>query len=528
MQRLVVTKARLMKTSTTRFATLVASTALIAVACFAASPTPDATSAPGVSTWNVATAPTPTGSWYAVTFADGQFVALGVSSDVAVSPNGATWTEHPVPAGSWKSVAYGNGHFVALASTHASPEELVSTNGTSWRALTGPSGSWTALTYGGGRFVAVSSTGQIDTSTNGTQWTQVWNHGNLNFTSVAYGGGHFIVTDAALGAVGISTNGVQWSRLFPARNTVTNWGAVAYGDGEFVVLDGASSGYVATSVYGYAWSVHALEPVEAVDGATFGCGTFVAVGQPGTSGESLMSSTSGTAWITTAAPIDASSTWTAVSYGAHRFVAVDAEGDMLWSKTTADCSAIVPTPPQQVSGSVQSGVVSTYMHPPSSAGGAPVNSYRVNISDGTVTKYCSAPVYFEPNCIIAGLTNHRVYYLTAQSHNRFGYSVATDPDFVIPTASLTLSAIASPAVVAHGDAVVVQVTGVRANNEGIYPVTTITVHVGAVIAHCHPNPFGECLLTVSNAPVGSDAIYATYSGFGRSYQSPTSHVRVQS
>src|ERR1700689_5310953 len=137
MQRLVVTKARLMKTSTTRFATLVASTALIAVACFAASPTPDATSAPGVNTWNVATAPIPTGSWYSVTFADGQFVALGVSSDVAVSPNGATWTEYPVPAGSWKSVAYGNGRFVALSSVNANPEELVSTDGPNWTGVAG-------------------------------------------------------------------------------------------------------------------------------------------------------------------------------------------------------------------------------------------------------------------------------------------------------------------------------------------------------------------------------------------------------
>jgi hypothetical protein len=517
-----------MKTAPTRFANLLATAALIAVACFVASPTPDATGAPGVNNWSVATEPTPTGSWYAVDYADGQFVALGHSPYVAVSPNGATWSEYPVPAGSWQSVSYGNGHFVALSSTVASSEELVSSNGTSWRALPGPAGSWSAVTYGEGRFVAVSSTGQIDTSTNGTQWTQEWNHGNLDFTSVAYGGGNFIATDAALGAVGISTNGVQWSRLFPARTTVTDWGAVVYGDGEFVVLDGSSSGYVATSVYGYVWTLHALEPVEAVDGATFGCGDFVGVGQSDETDENFMSSTSGTAWTTTVAPIDATSTWTAVGYGAHRFVTVDATGDIAWSKTTANCSAIVPTPPQQVSGNIHSGKVWTYMHPPSSAGGAPVNSYRVNVSNGTVIRHCSAPVYFEPNCIIAGLANHQVYYLTAQSHNRFGYSVATDPEFVIPTASLNLAAISSTPVVAHGDAVVVQVTGVRANNEGIYPITTITVHVGAALAHCHPNPFGECLLTVSNPPVGLDAIYATYSGFGRSYQSPTSHVRVQS
>ena len=85
---------------------------------------------------------------------------------------------------------------------------------------------------------------------------------------------------------------------------------------------------------------------------------------------------------------------------------------------------------------------------------------------------------------------------------------------------------ASQPVVSQGGPVVVQVTGVHANNEGIYPITTITVHVGATIVHCHPNPFGECLLTVSNPPIGTDSIYATYTGYGTSYQSPTSYVRV--
>ncbi len=50
------------------------------------------------------------------------------------------------------------------------------------------------MTFGNRRFVAVSADGEIDTSTNGMQWTSVWHHGNLDFTSVAYGGGHFVAT----------------------------------------------------------------------------------------------------------------------------------------------------------------------------------------------------------------------------------------------------------------------------------------------------------------------------------------------
>jgi hypothetical protein len=517
----------LMKISLFRLANLGVAAAMIAVVCFVASPTPDASSSPS-ATWNVATEPSPPGSWYTVAYSDSQWIALGQSPVVAVSSNGATWTESPVTAGSWHSVAYGDGRFVALSSVVASSEEIVSTNGSSWTALAGPTGTWSALTYGGGRFVAVSSAGAIDTSTNGTQWTQVWDHGNLDFTSVAYGGGHFVVTDAALGAIGISTNGRQWSRLIPAPSSVHHWGSVVYGDGEFIALDGASAGYYATSVYGYVWTLHQLSPGEGVESAAFGCGSFVAVGQSAALTEGLLSSRTGTTWSTTATPIDTTSTWTAVGYGAQRFVAVDTLGNIAWTRLSANCAAAIPTTPQQVSGNIHSGKVWTYMHPPSSAGGAPVNSYRVNISEGSLIRHCVAPVYFEPNCIIAGLKNHQVYWITAQAHNRFGYSVATDPEFAIPTATPGFAAVASTPVVTAGDPVVVQVTGVRANDEGIYPITTITVHVGAVSATCHPNPFGECLSSVANPPLGSDAIYATYTGFGVSYRSPTAHVTVRS
>jgi hypothetical protein len=226
-------------------------------------------------------------------------------------------------------------------------------------------------------------------------------------------------------------------------------------------------------------------------------------------------------------PIDATSNWTAVGYGARRFVAVDTAGNIAWSRTSADCAAVTPLSPQQVSGNVHGGKVWTYMHPPSSAGGAPVNSYRVNISNGSSVRHCVAPVYYEPNCIVAGLQNHQVYTLTAQAHNRFGYSVPTDPEFVIPVASLTLNAVSSVPIVPQGGPVVVQVTGVRANSLGFYPITTITVHVGTAIETCHPNPFGECLVIFADPSVGSDSIYATYTGYGTSYRSPTTHVTVR-
>jgi hypothetical protein len=166
------------------------------------------------------------------------------------------------------------------------------------------------------------------------------------------------------------------------------------------------------------------------------------------------------------------------------------------------------------------------MHPSLSAGGAPVNVYRVTVSNGTVTKQCQAAVYYQPNCIIRGLVNHQVYWVTTQAHNRFGYSVTTDPEFVIPVASWSLSAVTSSHIIPQSTPVVVQVTGVLANGQGIYPTSLVTVHFGTRVAFCRPNPFGECLVTIPNPQLGPATIYATYTGYGRSYRSPNFLVSI--
>jgi hypothetical protein len=150
----------------------------------------------------------------------------------------------------------------------------------------------------------------------------------------------------------------------------------------------------------------------------------------------------------------------------------------------------------------------------------------VNVSGQGVTRTCAAAVYFQPNCIIRGLTDHQVYWVTAQAHNRFGYSALTDPEFVIPVARWTLSAVTAEPTLPQSGPVVVQVTGVIANSQGIYPTSDVTVHFGDTVAHCRPNPFGECLITISNPPIGLTPIYATYTGYGHSYSSPISHVTI--
>jgi hypothetical protein len=73
-----------------------------------------------------------------------------------------------------------------------------------------------------------------------------------------------------------------------------------------------------------------------------------------------------------------------------------------------------------------------------------------------------------------------------------------------------------------------QLTGVIANAGGFYPVTTVVVHFGSTVENCRPSPFGECLITVNDPPIGAVPTYATYTGYGRSYRSPTIDLTIPS
>jgi hypothetical protein len=393
-------------------------------------------------------------------------------------------------------------------------------------------GQWTGVTYGDGLFAAVSSVGTVVTSPNGVTWTRIFWRPQDDFSSITFGDGRFIAVDATANNVLLSLDGIHWSLIrqpltggVPAPPGGLHLGAVTFGDGNFVAFGAQTgAGYVATSVAGYVWALHQIAPAQSIDSATFGCGLIVAAGGSAGTMNPIITSSIGEQWSPSTVATTTQSAWTAVGYGARTYVAVDAAGDIASTRTGASCAATVPSPPQQVSGNVHNGEVWTYMHPPTSPGSAKVEGYRVTISNGVVTKYCRAPVYFEPNCIIKGLKNHQVYWVTTQAINRFGYSAPTDPEFVIPVALWTLDATAQR--VSPDVSVAVQVTGVIANSLGIYPTTTVSVHFGPRLQTCSPNPFGECVLSVVDPPIGTNQLFATYSGYGRSYRSRTHDVVV--
>jgi len=531
------------------FAALVVSTAALVV-------TPGLVSSSSATTqWTLDTPLTTSVAWSSVNFLNGQWIALSHTGEVGVSSNGSSWSEESTPAGSWQSAAYGAGHYIALSSANTASNEMISSNGLQWSLTPGlpgapvqagrpvEDGQWTSVAYGHGLFVAVGSDGTLDTSPNGLSWTQRFWRPENNFTSITYGGGRFIAVDAAQGDILLSLNGLNWSLIrqplvgaVSAPSGGVHFGAVAYGSGNFVAFGDSSSGagYVATSVFGHVWALHQYSPAEAIGALAYGCGSFVAGGQSNGTTDPILSSTTGSEWSATEVNTPAASNWIGLSYGAGKYVALDEAGDIAVS-TAADCSELVPSAPLQVSGNVGNGEVWTYMHPSLHAGGAPVEGYRVDITDGVTTTYCRAAVYFQPNCIIKGLRNHRVYWVSTQAYNRFGYSAPTDPEFVVPVANWSLAVAGPPETTGSlpsdstgATSVDLQLTGIIAKAGGFYPVTTVSVHLGSTIQTCRPSPFGECIIGVTDPPSGAVPTYVTYTGWGRSYRSPTRDLVIPS
>ena len=87
--------------------------------------------------WTQRTLPT-SASWRSVTYGNGVFVAVAVSSTIAAtSPDGITWTQRVLPTSTaWISVTYGNGVFVAVAVN--STIAATSPDGITWTQRTLP------------------------------------------------------------------------------------------------------------------------------------------------------------------------------------------------------------------------------------------------------------------------------------------------------------------------------------------------------------------------------------------------------
>jgi hypothetical protein len=151
-----------------------------------------------------------------IAYGDGRYVAVGRAETngpskgdvvsfpmILTSVDGVSWVSQVLgtqPYAGLNAVTYGNGQFVAVGAGYWPDLEeaftaiiLTSTNGTNWveRQSTANTGLH-AATYASGQFVVTGRSGGILTSPDGMRWVQRPSPTADTLSGIAYGNGHFV------------------------------------------------------------------------------------------------------------------------------------------------------------------------------------------------------------------------------------------------------------------------------------------------------------------------------------------------
>jgi len=243
------------------------------------------TSTDGI-TWTGRRSATPE-SLLGVTYANGQFIAVGEAETIVTSPDGFTWTNHsPGIRGGFYGVAGGPGQFVAVGG-----DIMTSPDGVTWtsRISSVTSDTLTGVAFGKGRFVNVgglfaggggliipmpdgSDGGVILNSLDGVAWTKTLETPH-RFYEVIFANDTFVSVGSA-GTILTSGNGVDW--VASDSTTTNNLHGVAIGNGQFIAV--GEKGTVVTSPDGVLWTQHSAGLTTQLEAVTYGNGQFVAVG----------------------------------------------------------------------------------------------------------------------------------------------------------------------------------------------------------------------------------------------------------
>ena len=272
-----------------------------------------------LDTWHLRYTSSYSTSVYAITYANGIFVAVGNQGTILYSVDGIAW--EPRTSGTsmnLNGVTYGNGTFVAVGD-HGTI--LISPDGQIWTPRTPYSGTTTdlyAIAWGNGIFVAVGYYKTVLTSPDGYTWTArtLQAFGECPYL-VRFGNGIFVL----LGKVSLdidpsyiftSPDGLTWTeRESPASYSLLG---VAYGNSSFVAV--GSFGTVLTSPDGSTWTERNSGTSESFYSVAHGNNTFVAVGDYGV----IFTSPDGVVW--TQRNSGTSTSLYGVTYGNGTFVAV--------------------------------------------------------------------------------------------------------------------------------------------------------------------------------------------------------------
>lgn len=297
--------------------------------------------APAVPRWQWSS-PMPQGeALQAVTYGDGQFVAVGNGGTILTSPDGTAWKLRPFWfRESLHGVAYGAGRFVAVG---AAGRIATSVDGATWVTRPSPTRSrLNGVTYTGSRFVAVGDGGAMLVSEDGLQWQSLPGATPFNLYAVAYGGGRYMAA-GELGTVLTSLDGTAWSRI--AVPTVADLRAAAYGGGRMVIA--GDGGTILAGADGQELKLESAR-ADGLKAVAYGAGRFVAAGAQ------LALSVLEAPWtIYRTLPLDTTLQMNGVAYGGGQFAGVGARGLIYRSANGIDWTAAVPASRMDLAGLVE-------------------------------------------------------------------------------------------------------------------------------------------------------------------------------
>jgi hypothetical protein len=196
---------------------------------------------------------------HGVTAGDSGFVAVGQHGMIFTSPDGLNWTQRDSGVDEIiYSVAYGNGRYVAFADNNTTyTSVLTSSDGVKWTPSGGDLRQINSITFGNGVFLGTMtfdgfppqfvgeqpgkwSSGPTMISTDGKNWREVAppipSEGlgvfNTSFpTHLTFSGGLFIAT--AFGDISTSKDGINWN---PSTGLKSEYYGATYGNGTFVAV----------------------------------------------------------------------------------------------------------------------------------------------------------------------------------------------------------------------------------------------------------------------------------------------------
>ena len=254
-----------------------------------------------------------------------------------VSTLNGDWNPAENPGGSstttWKSVAYGNGKFVAVGNSNL--KAMYSEDGINWSPASGSVlsiGTWESVTYGDGKFVAVNSTTSNKGmySLDGITWEQMIMPSSQVYMGVTYGSDLFVAVAKAgsNGDIAYSSNGINWTNhIMQSAYQNLDWRGIAHKDGRFVIAGQSGSNRMmwadANQITNWRAASGGPTATGSFSAITAGPDKFVAVGNAGAVNGNIAYSDDGERWYAEASsnqPPD--NRYTGVAYGNGVYVAV--------------------------------------------------------------------------------------------------------------------------------------------------------------------------------------------------------------